>query len=164
MIQNSIPKLRNTVQNSQLKTWLVGLLLLALSSCNQPKEDVVFRQVRNIVVEAEKEPMLRAQAVLYNPNDVKMKLRKIDIVIFVDGKNSAHIDQKIQLTVPAKDEFIVPLEAKLNLKEMGFLDTIFGIIGGKKMKIEYKGSISITYKGVPIKVPVKYQSEIRVRL
>jgi hypothetical protein len=47
---------------------------------------------------------------------------------------------------------------------MGFLDTIFGIIGGKKMKIEYKGSISITYKGVPIKVPVKYQSEIRVRL
>lgn len=160
-------KSKFTIQNSQISVanWAVLFSLLILSAgCNKPKEDVVFRQVRNIVVEAETEPMLRAQAVLYNPNDVKMKLRKIDVVIFVDGKNSAHIDQKMQLTVPAKDEFIVPLEAKLNLKEGGLLDTVFGIIGGKKMKIEYKGSISITYKGVPIKVPVNYKSEIRVRL
>ena len=158
MIQNS----KFAIQNSQFY-WVVTLIcLLTIGAC-KPKEDVVLRQVRDIVVDANTEAFLKAQAVLYNPNNIKMKLRKIDVVIFVDGKNAAHIDQEMKLPVPAKDEFIVPLEAKLNLKELGLLDTIFGILGGKKMKVEYKGSISITYKGFPIKVPVNYKSDIRVR-
>lgn len=164
MIQNSKFAI-HYLQFSCAKLTLLSMAFVFLNArCSRPKEDVVLRQIRNIVVDAQKEPVLQAEAVLFNPNDIKMKLRKIDVMIFVDGKNSAHIDQQMQLAVPAKDEFIVPLEAKLNLKEMGLLDTIFGIIGGKKMKIEYKGSISITYKGVPVKVPVNYKTEIKVRL
>ena len=139
------------------------IFLVAVSSC-KPKEDVVFRQVRDIVLDASPDPILRANAVLYNPNKVKMKLRKADIEIFVNGTNAAHIDQNLQLAVPSEAEFIVPIEAKVNLKELGLLDTIFGMLGGKKMKVEFKGSISITYKGVPLKVPVSYQSEIKVKL
>ena len=152
------------------KTLLVRLLLaqfilvigLVSFSC-KPKEDVVLRQVRDIVVDANPEPILRANAVLYNPNKIKMKLRKIDIQIFVNDKKAAHIDQKIDLKVPAQDEFIVPLEAKLNLKEIGLLDTILGVIGGKKYSVQYKGSLSITYKGVPIRVPVNYKTEARLK-
>jgi LEA14-like dessication related protein len=137
---------------------------MVVSSC-KPAEDVQFRQVRNIEVEAvNNEPMLRAQAVLFNPNNVKMKLRRIDIEVFVDGKRAALINQQLALVVPANDEFVVPLEAKLNLKELGFFDTLFGVLGGKKMKVEYKGSIGITYKAIPIKVPVNYKSDIRVKL
>jgi LEA14-like dessication related protein len=146
-------------------SWLAMVILLVSIGGCKPKEDVVLRQVRDIVIDESKgEPMLTANAVLYNPNDVKMKLRKIDVQILVNGKNSAHINQEMKVPVPAKSEFTVPLEAKLNLKEMGLLDTIFNIIGGKKMKVAYKGSINITYKGVPIKVPVDYQTEIRVKL
>lgn len=93
-----------------------------------------------------------------------MKLRKMNIEIFVDGKKAALIDQDIDLEVPANGEFIVPLEAKLNLKEMGLIDTIFGILGGKKLNVQYKGSISITYKSIPIKVPVDYKNEVRIKL
>jgi len=138
------------------------LLLLTFASCS-PKEDVVFRQVKNIVVEANPEPMLHAQAVLYNPNKVRMKLRKINVEVFVDGKNAAKVDQELKTDIPAEAEFTVPLEVKLNLKELGFLDTVFGVLGGKKYKMQFKGSISITYKGVPIKVPVDYKSEARLK-
>jgi hypothetical protein len=139
-------------------------LLLLVNSC-KPKEDVVLKQIREVVVDAEPEPVLKAKAVLFNPNKMKMKLRKLNIEIFVDGKKSALIDQNnLDLDVPANGEFIVPLEAKLNLKEMGLLDTIFGILGGKKLNVQYKGSISITYKSIPIKVPVDYKNEVKIKL
>jgi LEA14-like dessication related protein len=141
--------------------WMI-CFAVAISSC-KPKEDVVLRNVRDIVVDANDEPTLQAKAILYNPNKVRMKLRKIDIEVFVNGKKAALIDQKLQLSVPANAEFTVPLEARLNIQELGLFDTIIGIIGGKKLQVHYKGSISISYKGVPIKVPVNHQSEVRIR-
>jgi hypothetical protein len=69
----------------------------------------------------------------------------------------------MKIKVPANDEFTVPLEVKLNLKEMGFLDTVFSLIGGKRFQIHYKGSIRLQYSGVPFTVPVDYKDEIRMR-
>jgi len=158
MILNSVFQV-----STVFKRLVLASSLLILFSCT-PKEDVVLKQVRDIVVDANDEPMLHANAVLFNPNNLRMKLRKIDVEVLVNGKRAAIIDQNLQLKVPANDEFIVPLEAKLNLKELGMLDTILGVIGGKKIKVHYKGSISITYRGVPVKVPVDYQSEVRLRL
>jgi len=152
-------------QHLRFGNWFVifGIALIILSGSCKPKEDVVLRNIRDIVVDADTEPTLRAQAILYNPNNIRMKLRKIDIDVYVDGKKSARIDQEHKLAIPAQAEFTVPLEVKLNLKELGLLDTIFGMIGGKKMKVQYKGSIRITYKGIPVKVPVDYTSEVRIR-
>jgi LEA14-like dessication related protein len=137
-------------------------VLLLVSSC-LPKEEVVLRNVRDIVVDATTEPLLKANAVLYNPNNVRIKLRSAKVDVYVNGKKSGHIDQEFKMMIPAKAEFTVPLEVKLNMKELGFLDTILGAIGGKKMKVEYKGSIKVTYKGVPVRIPVDYQSDVRLK-
>jgi LEA14-like dessication related protein len=138
-------------------------VLVALSCC-KPKEEIVLKSVRDIVVDASTEPTLKANAILYNPNNIKIKLRKIAIDVYVNGKKSGRIDQELKLLIPAESEFKVPLEVKLNMKELGLLDTIFGMLGGKKLKVEYKGSISVTYKGLPIRVPVNHQSEVRFKL
>jgi LEA14-like dessication related protein len=153
------------VQDStfHIRQWVVGLSLLLLIGSCKPKEDVVLRNIRDIVVDANSEPTLRAQAILYNPNNIRMKLRKVNVDVFVNGKLSGRVDQEPKLTIPAQAEFTVPLEVKLNMKELGLLDTILGVIGGKKIKVHYKGSISITYKGIPIKVPVDHSSEVRIR-
>ncbi len=152
--------------NSKFNIWhlVSGLMLLVFISSCKPKEDIVLRSVRDIVVDANTEPTLKAQAILYNPNNIKIKLRKIAIDVHVNGKKSGRIDQELKLLIPAESEFKVPLEVKLNMKELGLLDTIFGMMGGKKLKVEYKGSISVTYKGLPIRVPVNHQSEVRLKL
>jgi len=154
------------IRNSKIgiKHWALGLSLILLISSCKPKEDIVLRNVRDIVVDVNTEPTLKAQAILYNPNDIKIKLRKIAIDVYVNGKKSGRIDQKLKLIIPAEAEFKVPLEVKLNMKELGLFDTIFGMIGGKKLKVEYKGSISVTYKGLPIRIPVNHQSEVRFGL
>src|SRR6478735_11138765 len=123
---------------SKFILWLGVFVAVAITSC-KPKEDIVLRNVRDIVVDVTTEPMLKAQAILYNPNNIKIKLRKIAIDVYVDGKKSGRVDQEPKLVIPAAAEFKVPLEVKLNMKELGLLDTIFGMIGGKKLKVRYKG-------------------------
>ncbi len=69
----------------------------------------------------------------------------------------------MKIKIPAKGEFTVPLEVNLKMKELGFMDTVFGMLGGKKFDIRYEGYLKVNYRGVPIKVPVHYKDEVRVR-
>ena len=142
---------------------VVLTVLLLVSGCG-PKEPIVLRHVKDVVVDASSDPKLRGQAVLYNPNKMTMKLKRIKVDVIIDGKKAAEIDQDLKLTIPAEREFTVPLEVKLAIKELGFLDTIFGMIGGKKMDVRYKGSLKVNYHGLPVRVPVDYKSEIRIKI
>lgn len=139
----------------------VFLSLVLMTSCQKPEEEIVLRQIRDVVVDASSEPMLKANAVFYNPNDMRGKLKKIDVEIFVNGKKAATVDQEMKTSIPAESEFTVPLEVKLAIKELGLMDTLFGMIGGKKFKIHYKGSLKLSYRGLPINVPVDYEDEVR---
>jgi hypothetical protein len=53
--------------------------------------------------------------------------------------------------------------AQLSLKEIGLLDTIVNLLGGKKYNIQYAGYVRIAVHGVTIKVPFTYQEELRLR-
>lgn len=139
------------------------LVLLLLSACSKPDQDIVLRNIKDVVVDASTEPMLRANAIFYNPNKVRGKLKKIDVEIFVNGKKAASVDQSLKTAIPAASEFTVPLEVKLAMKELGFMDTILGMVGGKTFKIHYKGSLKLSYHGLPINVPVDYKDEVRIR-
>lgn len=147
------------------RIFLMLILVLVWGSCKRPEEDIVFKYVRGVVVDAsDKDPRLKANAVFFNPNKMKGKLRKIELDIYVDGKKAGHVDQKLSLLIPANSEFTVPIEVKLSLKELGLMNTLFSILGAKKMDVRYVGSIRINYKGIPINVPVDYKSEIRIKI
>lgn len=143
-----------------LITCLIALLIV--QGCG-PKEDIQFKYVKDVIVDANIEPTLKGNAVLYNPNKQRMKLRKVNVDVYVNEKKMARIDQDPSLLIPAEAEFTIPLEVKLNMKEIGFMDTLFGVLGGKKMKVRYKGTISVTYKGIPVRIPVDYESTVNLR-
>jgi LEA14-like dessication related protein len=138
-------------------------ILLLLVGCRTPKEQIVLRQIKDVLVDASSSPKLKAKAIFFNPNNVRMQLKKIDVEIFVDGKKVGQVDQDLKLIIPANDEFTLDLEVILALKELSFMDTLFGIIGGKKLPVEYKGALKLTYHGLPIRVPVNYKDEIRLK-
>jgi len=142
---------------------LILLLTFIAIGCKRPKEDIVLRQIRDIVVDATTEPTLRANAIFFNPNSMRGKLKRINVDIFVDGKKAASVNQELKTVIPANNEFSVPIEVKLAIKELGFMDTLLGMIGGKKFEVRYEGSLKLTYHGFPINVPVNYKDEIRVR-
>ena len=142
---------------------LITIVFTLLTACQKPNERIVLREIREVVLDADTDPTLRANAIFYNPNDMHGRLKKIDVVIFVNGKRAAHVDQRLKTIIPAKGEFKVPLEVKLSIKELGFMDTLLGVLGGKKFEVRYEGKLKLTYRGIPFSVPVNYKDELSVR-
>ena len=153
----------NTLASSIVRLSIIFSFVAVLYGCNTDYEEVKLRQIRDVVVDANTEPRLRATAIFFNPNNKQGKLRKIDVDIYVNGKKAGKIDQKLRTVIPANGEFTVPLEVQLAMKELGFFDTLLGVLGGKKFEVRYEGSLKLTYHGIPFRVPVKYKDEVRVR-
>src|SRR5690349_24996329 len=76
------------------------LVLVLWTGCKAPDQDIVLRQIKDVVVDATTDPMLKANAIFYNPNDVRGKLKKIDVEIFVNGKKAASVDQSLKTSIP----------------------------------------------------------------
>lgn len=146
-----------------MRVCLVFLAAAVISGCKAPKEDIVLRQIRDVVVDATSDPMLKANAIFYNPNSMRGRLKKIDVDVFVNGKKAASVKQQLKTVIPSKGEFSVPIEVKLNIKELGFMDTLLGVIGGKKFEVRYEGTLKLSYHGFPINVPVNYTDNVRIR-
>ncbi|MEO8474837.1 MAG: LEA type 2 family protein [Chryseolinea sp.] len=161
-IENMITYLPKTHQSKVVLIWL-SLILIIMAGCEKPKERIVLRQIRDVVVDANDNPTLKANAIFFNPNDVRGKLKRINVIVYVNGKKAAHVDQKLKTLIPAKGEFSVPLEINLSIKELGFMDTLLGVLGGKKFDVRYEGTLKLTYHGIPINVPVDYKDEVRIR-
>lgn len=142
----------------------VGLMLM-ITSC-LPKKDIEFKGMKNIVVStaANGQPLLTGDAIFFNPNGVRMKLRKAEIDVKVNERKSAEVRQQYNLEIPANSNFTVPVEAQLELKEIGLLDTLVGILGGKKYKIQFIGLLYGSIHGVRVKVPVNHTEEARIKL
>lgn len=147
-----------------MKRYLLFIVVgLVFSACEKPSEDIVLRRISDVVVDASSDPTLKANALFYNPNDMRGKLKKIKVDIYVNGKKAGHVDQDLKTKIPAKAEFTVPLEVKLALKELGFMNTVLGMIGGKTFEVHYQGFVRLNYRGIPVKVPVDYKDDVKIR-
>lgn len=143
---------------------LLVIISLGLSSCHKPDKDIEFRYVRDVVAEASGDPTLKGKAVLFNPNKVGGKLRGAELDIYINGKKAGRLDRdNYELKIPANAEFEVPFEVKVDLKELGGLNGILGMLGARKFDIRYVGKLKLLYRGIPVKVPVDHKSEVKLR-
>ena len=141
------------------------IIILLISSC-VPKEQLVLKGINDIIVEtgADGAALLKAKAIFYNPNNSRMKLKEINVEIFVNGKKSAHADQLLSSIIPAKAQFSVPLEVQLSLKEFGLFDTVMSLLGGKKYEILYVGYIRVKVHGITVRVPINFKDQLKLKI
>lgn len=130
-----------------------------------PREQIVLRVIQNVTIETglDGEPLLKGEAVFFNPNNARMKLKEINVDVLIDGKKSAVVKQKLNSLIKARSEFTVPLEIQLSLKDINLLDTLFSLLGGKQYEVHFLGNIRIHIRGLPIKVPVDYTEKTRLK-
>lgn len=143
---------------------LLFIAIVLASGCTRPEEAPVFRRMGNIEVTkvTGSEAYLNANAYFYNPNDVNMRLKKVEVDVEVEGNKIGTINHSVRTKIPANSEFKVPLDATFDMKQVGFLKSVISILGGKKLKVRYKGFIRVSLHGIPIKVPVDYEDEVRI--
>ncbi len=142
---------------------MVALCALVFSCA--PKEQVVFKSINNLLLDGDMggSPTLKGDALFFNPNKMQTRLKEIKVDVMVDGKKAAEVDQMMDIVVPKQSDFTVPIQAKLALQDMGLLDAVIGFFGGKSYQVQFVGYIRIVKHGVTIKVPVKYNQEVKLR-
>jgi LEA14-like dessication related protein len=142
--------------------WFI-LAGITFAACKGPKENVVLRgiSIKSVEPESDGNSLLKADAIFFNPNSGRMRLKGIQIDVLLEGRKAAHVDQHLSSLIRGNSEFTVPLEIHLNLKEVGLLDTILSLFGGKKYGIQYTGNIKASIRGFPIRIPVDFRDELK---
>ena len=69
-------------------------VLIIVTSC-VPKDTIIFKDVKNLSLDQTdlENAILKGEALFYNPNSSRLRLREINVEVFVDGKKSAYVDQ-----------------------------------------------------------------------
>jgi LEA14-like dessication related protein len=143
----------------------IGLIVI-VSSCNKEYDPPELKAIENVTIKNITDGLaeLHADAVFYNPNKVRVKLRQVNIQVYIDNKQAAFIDQQMKIVIGPRADFTVPIDAKVSLKELGLLNTLLSVFGGKKLEVRYVGYMKMNYHGVSIKVPVDHKEELNIRL
>ncbi|MEM9339022.1 MAG: LEA type 2 family protein [Bacteroidota bacterium] len=143
---------------------LVLLIGLGFAQCSRPEEAPTFITIEKIKVGkiTGKEALLSAEAKFYNPNDQSLKLKEVVVDIEVNDRVVGVIDQRMKLKIAANDYFSVPLEASFNIRDLGLLNGIISVLGGKAVKARYKGHIKVSLYGYVKKVPIDFEEDIRM--
>lgn len=152
-------------ENIFIRFGVMALMLLVIAGCSRPEEAPEFLGVRNIKVSKVENTTahLNADAWFHNPNDVRMTLRQIDVEVMLEGEKIGDIDQSTKIKIPAASDFKVPLDATVNIGQAGMLNNLMGILGGKEMKVRYEGHVKVTMHGLPMRIPVDYEDDIKIR-
>jgi LEA14-like dessication related protein len=138
------------------------MVMIAMGSC-VPKEQIVLRSVaiREVAPGQDGNPLLRADAIFYNPNSSRMKLKRIDIDVLIDETKAASVNHDLNSVIKANSEFTVPLEVQLQVKELGLFNTIVNLLGGKKYEIRFVGTLKVNVNGFPLRIPVDYKEPFK---
>lgn len=93
--------------------------MFGLTACQAPK-DLEFREAKNIKLEnlGFSKATLSMDLVYYNPNTFGLELNKTDFDIYIDSTLLGHSLQEIQIPIPKRDIFTIPLKVDLDMKNL----------------------------------------------
>lgn len=144
---------------------LITLFIISIvTACTRPEDEPQFLGIDRVNVTDMnfKEAHLTAEARFFNPNSVKIKLKEVNVEIQLEGKAIGHIDQEFDLKIAPNSEFSVPLDATFKIQDIGMINGLMSILGGKKAKVKYKGYIKASVHGFTSTVPVEYDDEVKL--
>ena len=141
-----------------IKTSLPFFLLLTilLVSCSTPKE-LEYRDFRNFSIQkiGFSTSSAKMDMIYYNPNGFGLELKRTELDIFVNGVLLGHSSQEYQITIPKKEQFIIPITMDIDMKNLikNSLTTLFN----KEVNVKVTGSIKIGKANVFVSFPVNYE-------
>ena len=123
------------------------ILVISLTACREPK-DLEFRDFKNLKVEnlGFSNASLSLDLVYYNPNNFGLDLSRTDLDIFVDSSLLGHSLQEIQIPIPRRDVFTIPLKVDLDMKNL--LKNSLTAFLNKEVNVKVLGKVRVGKAGV----------------
>lgn len=140
----------------------ISKILLALSftvnfltSCQSPK-DLEFKEFNNVVLDkiGFSSSALKVNLVYYNPNNFGMELNRTELDIYVDSTFLGHSSQLLQVPIPKRDVFTIPLKIELDMKNL--LKNGLITMMNKEVAIRAVGNVRVGKAGIFKIIKVDY--------
>ena len=143
------------MKNIRLFIFLLLAYPAILSSCRSPK-DLEFREFKNLALEnvGFSAAKLKVDVVYYNPNNFGLELNRTDLDIFVDSSFLGHSAQDVQVKVPRREQFSIPLVIDLDMKNL--LKNGITALLNKEVNIKVVGRVKVGKAGVFKSFPLTY--------
>ena len=134
------------------------LILIIMSSCRAPK-DLEFKEFNNLTLDklGFSASALTLNLVYYNPNNFGMELNRTELDIYVDSTYLGHSSQLLQVPIPRRDVFTVPLRVDLDMKNL-FKNGLTSLFN-KEVAIRTIGSVKVGKAGVYKNIKVDYTTK-----
>lgn len=133
-------------------------LLVFMPSCRAPK-DLEFREYNSVSLEnmGFTSSTLKMNLVYYNPNNFGLELKRTELDIYVDSTFLGHSSQELQVAIPKRDVFTIPLIVNLDMKNLlkNGLSTLFN----KEVLVRAVGNVKVGKAGVYKNFKVDYSSK-----
>jgi LEA14-like dessication related protein len=84
--------------------------------------------------------------VYYNPNNFGLELKRTELDIYIDSSFLGHSSQELQVAIPRRDIFTIPLKIDLDMKNLfknGFISMM-----NKEVKVRAVGNVKVGKAGV----------------
>ena len=132
--------------------------MLALGACRQPK-DLVYKDVRNFSMKQAgmKKTTFTMDVRLYNPNKFRLKLKKSDIDVFINGNPLGKINIEGGAGISRFDTSSLPVTLDLN-PGTALTNLVSAAFGGN-LTIKLSGTIKAGRHGIYVTVPVDYEGK-----
>lgn len=142
----------------KLNTLLLAVLTLLLTACSSPKQ-LEYREFKNFTIDKPgfASTALKMDLLYYNPNNFGMELNHTDLDIFINNNYLGKATQIIQVAIPRKAEFIIPIIMDVDMKNLlknGFVSML-----NSEVIIKVTGTIRVGKLNVYKTFPVNYEGK-----
>lgn len=146
---------------------LFTLLLIQFTACEAPKQPE-FKELTNVKFNSwtKGNLSLTADAVLNNPNPFGIQLTGTDLNLLLDGKKAAHVQQTIDMQVPAAQNFKLPINININPQDLSpdlLLGGALSVFGNKKIQMRLNGTVTARLLEIDFKIPVDYTQDLSLK-
>ena len=145
------------IMNKLKKTSLLITLLISfsLTSCRTPK-DLEFREFNNVKLDklGFSASSLSVNLVYYNPNNFGLELSRTELDIYVDSVYLGHSSQILQVPIPKRETFTIPLKVDLDMKNL--LKNSLMSLFNKEVAIRSVGTVKVGTAGIYKNIKVDY--------
>jgi LEA14-like dessication related protein len=132
------------------------LMLLIAGSCSAPRE-LEYREFRNFTIQkiGFSTTAVKMDMIYFNPNNFGLQLKRTELDIFVNGVLLGHSSQDYQVTIPKKEQFIIPITMDVDMKNL-IKNSLISLFN-KNVTVKATGSIKVGKANVFMSFPVIYE-------
>lgn len=141
--------------------FIIGVISIVLFSCSV--QNINIGNPSGVEPEelSMKAVRLKIHIPIENPNSFSFNIKKVDLDLFVNGRNVGKVNKLDKIKIPAKSKETYPVSFEITPKD-ALTNVLFLVAEMQKRnpELEVKGTVTVSKFGIPKRIKVNHKQNI----